>query len=154
MSRLTRSDSSPLGPLTITRSGSIATVTPAGTGMGCLPMRDIASDGLPDLRQHFAADALDAGLVAGHEALGGRHDRRPHAALNPGDVGMVDVGALARARDALQAADHGLAGLGVLERDRQLLAGPPLGRVVDLVGLDVALLAQDPRDLRSQPGGG
>ena len=36
-----RSDSSPLGPLTVTRSGSIAIVTPAGTGMGCLPIRDI-----------------------------------------------------------------------------------------------------------------
>src|SRR6185437_4897660 len=102
MSRLMRSDNSPLGPLTVTRSGSIAMVTPAGTGMGCLPMRDIASDGLPDLRHHFAADALDAGLVASHDPLGGRHDRGPHAALNPRDVSMVDVGALARARDAPQ----------------------------------------------------
>ena len=39
---VTRSDSSPLGPFTVTRSGSIETVTPAGTGMGCLPMRDMA----------------------------------------------------------------------------------------------------------------
>ena len=42
MSRCTRSVSSPLGPLTVTRSGSIETVTPAGTVMGCLPIRDMA----------------------------------------------------------------------------------------------------------------
>src|SRR6185437_9654733 len=114
MSRLTRSDSSPLGPFTVTRSGSIATVTPAGTGMGCLPMRDIASDGLPDLRHHFAADALDAGLVAGHAPLAGRHDRGAHAALNPRDVGVVDIRAMPGARDALQSGDHRLARLRVL----------------------------------------
>ena len=41
MSRAMRSESSPLGPLTVTRSGSIAIVTPEGTGMGCLPILDI-----------------------------------------------------------------------------------------------------------------
>src|SRR6478752_6128954 len=130
MSRCTRSVSSPLGPFTVTRSGSIETVTPAGTVMGCLPIRDMAcSTGLPDLRHHFAADALAAGLVPGHDPLGCRHDRGAHATLDAGDVGMVDVGALARARDSLQAADHRLARLGVLERDRQGLARPALGRV-------------------------
>ena len=34
-------ESSPLGPFTRTDSGSIATVTPAGTGIGCLPILDI-----------------------------------------------------------------------------------------------------------------
>src|SRR5690349_12239993 len=139
MSRLMRSDNSPLGPLTVTRSGSIAMVTPAGTEMGCLPMRDIASDGLPDLRHDFAADALDAGLVAGHDALGGRHDRGAHAALNARDVGVVDIGALPGARDPLQPGDHRLARLRVLEGDRQHLAGPALGGVVHLEGLDVSL---------------
>src|SRR5581483_5475951 len=153
MSRLMRSDSSPFGPLTVTRSGSIAMVTPAGTRMGCLPMRDIASDGLPDLRHYFAPDALDAGVVAGHEPLGGRDDGRAHAALHPRDVGVVDVGALPRARDPLQARDHRLASLGVLERDRQLLAGAPGSRVMHVVVLDVALLAQDPGDLPPEPRG-
>src|ERR1700753_2340074 len=85
MSRLTRSESSPLGPLTVTSSGAIAMVTPAGTGMGCLPILDIAyqlSLSLPDPRHDFAADALLAGLVAGHDTFGGRDDRRAHAALN------------------------------------------------------------------------
>jgi hypothetical protein len=31
-----------LGPLTLTDSGSIDTVTPDGTAMGCLPIRDIS----------------------------------------------------------------------------------------------------------------
>src|ERR1700729_3553236 len=119
MSRLTRSNSSPLGPLTRTSSGSIETVTPAGTGIGCLPMRDIVDTGLPDLRHDFAADARDAGFVAGHDALGGRDDRGPHPAVDPRDVRVVDVRALAGARHALQARDHGLARLRVLEGDRQ-----------------------------------
>src|SRR5947209_3131122 len=136
MSRFTRSVSSPLGPLTRTSSGSMATVTPAGTGMGCLPMRDMLDTGLPDLRHHFAADALDASLVAGHDALGGRNDRRPHPALDARDVGVVDVGALPGTRDAPQAGDHGLAGLGVLERDRQLPAGLARSRIVHVVVLD------------------
>jgi hypothetical protein len=37
-----RSINSPFGPFTRTDSGSIATVTPAGTGMGCLPILDMS----------------------------------------------------------------------------------------------------------------
>src|SRR5580704_6957938 len=110
MSRLTRSESSPLGPLTRTISGSIATVTPAGTGMGCLPMRDmLVSGGLPDLRHNLAANARVAGIVAGHNASRRRDDRGSHPALDAGNVVVVDIRALARARYALQARDHGLA---------------------------------------------
>src|ERR1700684_675872 len=82
MSRLIRSVSSPLGPLTVTRSGSIATVTPAGTVMGCLPIRDIERPLLPDLRHDLAADAGRAGVVAGHDPLRGGDDRGAHAALD------------------------------------------------------------------------
>src|ERR1700744_3556919 len=82
MSRWMRSKSSPLGPLTVTRSGSIATVTPAGTLMGCLPILDIAAQWLPDPRHDLAADAPLAGLVTGHDALGRRDDGGAHAALD------------------------------------------------------------------------
>src|SRR5215208_7448845 len=41
MSRGMRSNSSPFGPLTATRSASIETSTPSGMGIGCLPIRDI-----------------------------------------------------------------------------------------------------------------
>src|SRR3954447_14545350 len=94
MSRLMRSSSWPPGPATRTTSGSIVTVTVAGTGMGFLPMRDMP---LPDLRDHFAADAGLPGLVAGHDAARRRDDRRAHAALHLADAVRRRVVALARA---------------------------------------------------------
>src|SRR5436190_1260092 len=60
MSRGMAVESSPLGPLTRTLPGSIATVTPLGTGMGCLPMRDILSS--PDLREDLAGAVAGRGL--------------------------------------------------------------------------------------------
>src|SRR5690348_10296017 len=154
MSRGMRSDSSPLGPLTVTRSGSIATVTPAGTGIGCLPIRDIAIQGLPDRRYDFAAHALQPGVVAGHHAAGRRDDRRAHAALDPRDVRVVDVGALAGTRHALHARDHGLALVGVLERHRDRLARLPGARGHELEALDVPLLLENPRELALELRGG
>src|SRR5271167_1880730 len=91
MSRLTRSLSSPLGPFTRTLSGSIETVTPAGTGIGCRPILDIARR-LPDLCQDLAADTRGAGVVAGHHATGSGDDRGPHAAEDLGYMAGVDVG--------------------------------------------------------------
>src|SRR3954451_13719973 len=98
MSRGMRSCSSPLGPLTRTTSVSIETVTPEGTGMGCLPMRLTRSS--PDLRQQFAADAFLAGVVAGHDPLRGGDDRGAHAPEHLGDVAGVDVGPPPGARHA------------------------------------------------------
>src|SRR3954469_18512534 len=97
MSRLLRSLSAPRGPVTWTTSGSIVTVTPSGTGMGFLPMRDMA---LPDLRDDLAAHAGAPRLVAGHDAAGGRDDRGAHAALHLADAARGRVVALARARHA------------------------------------------------------
>src|SRR5919205_361097 len=105
MSRGLRSSRLPRGPLTRTTSGSIATVTPLGTGMGCLPMRDIRS---PDVGHDLAADARTGRLVAGHHALGSGDDRGAHSALHLGDLAAVDVRAPARLRDAAHPADHGL----------------------------------------------
>src|SRR6201999_4206435 len=64
-----------------------------------------------------------------------------------------DVVAHARTRYALDAADHGLAVLCVLERDGDRLARMVCRRRHNVVGLDVALLLQDPRELALQPGG-
>src|ERR1044072_7549360 len=55
--------SSPFGPLTVTRPGATETGTPSGTGIGFFPIRLIGS---PDVSDNLAADALGAGLVAGH----------------------------------------------------------------------------------------
>src|SRR3954471_5489343 len=148
MSRGLRSSRLPRGPLTRTTSGSIVTVTPVGTGMGCLPIRDISS---PDVRDHFAADALAPRLVTGHHALGRGKDRRAHAALDLWDLLVPDVRAPARGGDALHAADHRLATLGVLQPHAQHLADPTgLGAE----GLDVALLVQDARELGLELGSG
>src|SRR3954451_2384958 len=130
MSRCTRSLSAPRGPLTWTTSGSMATVTEAGTGMGLRPMRLMRS---PDVGDDLAADARLAGLVAGHHAVGGGHDRGPHAAEDLGDLRVADVRALAGARHALQAGDGRAAvGLGVLERDPDEVA-----RMVGSGGLEL-----------------
>src|SRR5207248_9957724 len=115
MSRCTRSESSPLGPFTVTRSGSIATVTPLGTAVGCLPIRDIVLKLLPDPSHDLATHALLASLVAGHDPLGGRNDRGAHAALDARDVAVVDVGALTRPRHALHPGDDRTPLVGVFE---------------------------------------
>src|SRR3954467_11426506 len=89
MSRWMRSTSSPFGPLTRTDSGSMATVTPAGTAMGLRPIRLLERP--PNLCHHFAADAAATGLVAGHDALGRRDDGGAHAAQHLRDARGRDV---------------------------------------------------------------
>src|ERR1700693_1382159 len=141
MSRWMRSDSSPRGPFTVTRSGSIEIDTPDGSGMGCFPIRDIWLSSLwagspqarsPDSGHDLATNAGGAGVVAGHQALGGRDDGGPHSALDPGNVRVVDVRALAGPRGALHAGDHRLALRRVLERHGQLHPRPPIGGGVKL----------------------
>src|SRR4051794_32399804 len=142
MSRETRSWSSPFGPLTRTRSGSIVSSTPEGTGIGCLPMRDMA---LPDLRDELAADAVAARVVTRHEAARSGDDRGAHAAEDARDVLRGDVGAATGLGDAAQARDDRAARLRVLEAHVQLLAD---AGALDRPALDVALLLQDPGQLR------
>src|SRR4051794_21341259 len=133
MSRWMRSTSSPFGPLTRTDSGSMATVTPAGTVMGLRPIRLMlrspnlchewqsneicGGHRLPHLCHDFAANASAAGLVAGHDALGRRNDGGAHATQHLGDARGGHVVALARTRCALQPRHDGLAVLRVLELD-------------------------------------
>src|SRR4051794_6120859 len=119
MSRETRSWSSPLGPFTRTSSGSIVSSTPDGTGIGCLPIRDMR---LPDLRDELAANAVTACVVTGHQAARGRDDRCAHATEDARDVLRGDVGAATRLGDALQARDDRAAVLRVLEAHVQLVA--------------------------------
>src|SRR5579863_2490201 len=177
MSRCTRSCSSPFGPLTRTVSGSIATVTPAGTVIGCLPILDIlvvcscscaplrclppASDfplarspPLPHLRQNLAAYARRAGVVTGHHAVGGRDDRGAHPALHLRDPSRLHVGPLTRSRNALEARDRRAAVGGVLETDLDHLARAAFRRRLHRPAFDVALLGEDPRELRLELGGG
>src|SRR5215218_2804130 len=140
-----RSESSPRGPLTVTRSGSIATLTPAGTGMGLRPIRLMTCS--PHLRHDLATEARSARLVTGHDAMGRRDDRRAEPTLDLRDVGVVDVGPLAGTGHPLDALDHGLAVAGVLESHVDELAGVlRIGRL-DLPAVDVALLLEDASEL-------
>src|SRR4051794_32131998 len=145
MSRGLRSSREPRGPLTRTTSGSIEISTPAGTGIGCFPIRDISRS--PDVGDNLAADARAAGLVAGHHASRRGQDRGAHAAEHLRDLGVVHVRPPAGLRDPLHAGDDGRAVLGVLQPDAQRLTDP--GGLV-LVLLDVALLAQHAGELQLQ----
>src|SRR5919109_2447859 len=142
MSRLTRSWSSPFGPFTLTSSGSIVISTPPGREIGCFPIRLMAR--LPDPRHQLAADAGAPGVVAGHHAMRGRHDRGPHSAVHLGHGPGGHVLAPPGLRHALEPLNHRLARLGVLEAHAK---HPADSRRLDGEVLDVALLAQYARQL-------
>src|SRR6266511_3897778 len=134
--------SSPLGPFTVTRPGDTEMVTPAGTSIGFFPILLIASSprGSPHVGDDLAADALLLCLVPAHHPARGRDDRGAHPAEDPRDLGVLDVAAPPRPRDALQAGDDRLAVVGVLEADPDQLADRGrLDREID----DVALLLED-----------
>src|SRR5215210_2335152 len=149
MSRFLRSASWPFGPFTLTSSGSIVISTPSGTATGCFPMRLMA--GSPHLRHELATHACATGLVPRHHAVRRGHDRRAHATLHLRDRARLHVLAPPRPRHALDPLDHGLAVLGVLQAHAQ---HPAHARALAGVVLDVALVAQDARDLRLEVRGG
>src|SRR3569833_1854778 len=136
-------DSSPFGPFTFTVLPSTVTVTPDGTVMGSLPIRDMICS-LPDEGDELAAGARLTRFTVGHQALVGVVNREAEAGAHARDLGRADVLAKARRRHALQLTDHRLAA-GVLEADAEdLLALFGLERRVIL---DVVVLLQDSRDL-------
>src|SRR5437762_9594395 len=63
-------DSSPFGPLTLTRPGFCARVTPLGSGRIFRPIRLMVAPytALPDFAEKLAAQAFLAGGPVGHEA--------------------------------------------------------------------------------------
>src|SRR5215204_7216157 len=146
--------SSPSGPLTITRPGSIDTDTPAGNSMGVFPIRLMA---LPDETDDFAADAFALGGLARDETPRRRHDRRPHPSEDARQPVLSSVDAAARLRDALEVGDDALPARPVLELDderavRSMLLRVGLPAVVvcradDLETHDVALVLEQARDL-------
>src|SRR4051794_13101386 len=87
----------PLGPSTRSSSPMVS-FTPEGTGMGFLPILDIAKSLLPDLTDQFAADVFLAGIAAGHKTSGSCQD--------------VYAEAPEHARDLFRAHIHAAAGTG------------------------------------------
>src|SRR3954447_17333689 len=135
----------PLGPLTVTVRSWTCTSTPAGTGTGSLPMRDIASTSAswsPDVGEDFPTHALLVGLTVGEQALAGRADRDTEAAEHLRQRRVLGVHAQAGLADPAYAGDGALTAAAVLELDLQGLADHAL-EVLDLEGSDVPLLLED-----------
>src|SRR5690606_165941 len=141
----TRCRSVPLGPFTSTAPGWTPTVTPAGTGMGFLSIRDM-SNSSPDGAEHFAADAGLHRIAARHHAPRRTQDRRAEPAEHLRDLVAPDVGAAAWAAHPLDPGDHVLAAGAVLELNPDDLGPAGLGRHLPEAG-NVALLLENPRDL-------
>src|SRR4051794_15543056 len=137
--------SSPLGPLTLTAPGLTSISTPSGISIGFLPIRLISCS--PDVCDDLSADAPLPGLVTGHDAARGRHDRGAHASEDPRDLVLGNVAAAAGAGDPVHAADHRIAVLGVAQSDLDHFADP--ARFDVEVG-DVALLLEDAAHLPLQ----
>src|SRR5919202_1864446 len=96
-------ESSPFGPFTVTRLPSIVTVTPLGTWIGSLPIRDIVRwPPLPDQGEELAAGAALARLLVGEQPLRGAQDRHAQAVAHARDLAHADVLAQPRRRDAVQ----------------------------------------------------
>src|SRR6185312_6070582 len=108
--------SEPRGPLTATRPGSIATVTPVGTSMGLLPIRLMGS---PDETDDFSADPALLRGSARHETGRRGQDRDAHPAKHARETVLPRVDPAARLRHALQAGDDPLAVSPELEVDDQ-----------------------------------
>src|SRR6478609_11620106 len=132
----------PLGPFTVTSAPLMVTSTPAGTGTGILPIRDIGVSPfrLPDVGEDFAAHALRGGLLVGEEAGGRGQDRHTQATEHLGQLRGLDVLAQARLGHAAHAGQAALTVGAVLELDGEVLAHP---RVLDAPAGDVTLRLED-----------
>src|SRR5579884_3867630 len=83
----------PLGPWTSSLS-PILTLTPLGSGIGFLPTRDMFAS-LPDLAEHFAANAFFARARSGHNAFGRGENVDSQAAENARNLLRTDIDAAA-----------------------------------------------------------
>src|SRR6266511_2585369 len=141
--------SSPSGPLTITRPGSMAMFTPVGTGMGCLPMR--LMERLPDEGDDLAADAALRGRSIGDETVRGGQDRGAHAAKHARQAVLARIDAAAGLGHALEVGDHALAAAAVLQLDDEVVERLA---ALDVEVLDVALFLEQAGNLDLELGRG
>src|SRR5215207_1064565 len=135
--------SSPSGPFTITRPGESETDTPAGSSMGCLPIRLIGS---PDEADDFSADSLLGRGSARDQTVGGGQDRDAHPAEDARQPVLARIDAASWLRDPLEVGDHALAVSAELQLDHERVVRGVL-LTLDLVVADVPLLFEEARDL-------
>src|SRR5690606_23243062 len=140
----------PSGPLTTICPALMVASTPFGSATGYLAMRDMVEISLCHVAEHFATDAVGAGLAVRHDATGGRDDRHAQAVhdLGNGIAALVDT--QAGTRDAVDALDHRTAGI-IFQDDFQLRLGL---FATDTEILDVAFVLQHGGNGRLQLGGG
>jgi hypothetical protein len=108
--------------LTFTALGSTVTVTPLGTAIGCLPIRDIAR---PHHTEQSSSPPTPRCLASRSTSTptGVDSTLMPRPPRNGRDLFLADVDSQARPADALDAGDHWPTLLIVLERHAQLFAG-------------------------------
>src|SRR5216684_598081 len=140
----------PFGPSTLTWPGCKVTFTVPGNGIGSFPIRDNSFLRLlPDVCQHFAAEALTGRLAPAHDSFGCAENGDAEPTEDSRDLCLARVHAQAGAADPLHARDHASAIGASLEDDTHRLSGSVS---LDLVAGDVALVLQDARDLELQLG--
>src|SRR5712692_8297759 len=139
-------ESLPFGPCTSILPACMAIFTPAGTGIGLRPIRDIFSiflDSkyrLPDFAKKFAAQPSLTRRAAAHQPLRGSHDADAQPTHDGTNFLRAQIRAGARARNALQAGDYAAAVRRVLQENAQHLARFVL--VHKFVGRDIALVLE------------
>src|SRR5690606_5462403 len=125
------------------------TVTPLGTGIGFLPIRDISVS--PDVAENFTADAGLDRFAARHDAVRRGQDARAEAAHDLRHVIPTEIHASAGPAHPGNPGDDLLAARAVLQRDPDDGARGIHG-LHHLESLDVALALEDARDLHLQAG--
>src|SRR5882672_8051515 len=116
----------PFGPWMSTAPGWTSIFTPFGMGIIFLPIRDMSvssfqlpacSSQLPDVAEHFAADARLHRFATRHHPARRRQDAGAEAREHVGDGVAPEVDAAAGTADALDAGDDALAARSVLQDD-------------------------------------
>src|SRR6478752_207114 len=149
----TASSRVPLGPLTDTFWPSIDTSTPAGTGTGCFPIRDIASSPSPHVCEDFAAHALSGSLAVGPQTRRRGNDRHAQTAEHARQIGGSRVDTQTGLGHPAQACDAALTARSVLQLHHKRLAHPSiLGVVIGDVTLRLEDLGDVGLDLRVRQG--
>src|SRR3954447_13306259 len=147
----------PFGPCTSTSPSATLTVTPFGIVIGFLPIRDMFvsrrswwSRVLPDITEHFAADADLDGFPPGHHAARRGQDAGAEPGQHLGHVVVAEIDTAAGAADPLDSGDEPLPVRPVFQEHPQHLAdGRRLAgrRVQELEALDIPLVLQDAGDV-------
>src|SRR5580765_6071059 len=127
----------PLGPCTSMASGPICTFTPAGSGIGFRPIRDMAFCLLPDFAEQLAAEPLFTRRATRHDSTRSAQNVDSQAAEDSLNLFHRHIAAAAGTGDTAKVGDDATLVRRVLQKDAQGLAG--LRFVDDFIGGDETL---------------